>query len=249
MSLVLCILDGWGYSEEIQTNAIHQAKTPFWDSFVSSNPHTLIHASEEQVGLPLKCMGNSEVGHMNMGAGRVVLQDLLRIDSSIQDGSLARHQTLQEVAAKLKKTGGICHVLGLLSDGLVHASHRHMLSLVKIMERNGVPVAVHAILDGRDTEQKAAAKYIKFLQMRDVEIQTMIGRHYAMDRDNRWDRTKKAYDLLVNCAGKVMDCPFRALEAAYMDHCDEFCPPFVKNSYQGIKRSDALIVTNFDRTE
>lgn len=245
MPLILCVLDGWGHRASSENNAILQARTPFLDNLLAHSPHTLIHAAEEYVGLPKMCMGNSEVGHMGMGAGRVLFQDLLKIDKSVEDGSLKKHTILKNLAQSMAKTKGTCHVLGLLSDGFVHSSHQHMLALANIMKGHNVPVSIHAILDGRDTGQKVASKYIEFLESRGVQVQTLIGRYYAMDRDKRWDRTKLAYSLFTKGEGQRMESPAEALKLAYKEHCDEFCPPFALPLYKGMKEGDSLIMTNF----
>src|SRR5882762_2143763 len=233
---VLCILDGWGWRPEPKDNAILAAKTPNFDRMLRECPHALLATSGRAVGLPNGQMGNSEVGHMNIGAGRVVAQDLPRIDVAIEDGSLARRPVLLTLIDKAKrgqerrpgresaplsdgrasragaerpeKTSGphAVHIMGLLSPGGVHSHQDHIAALVKIVREAGVPVFVHAFLDGRDTPPKSAKGFVeKFLKDIDdlagVRLATLSGRYYAMDRDKRWDRVKKAYNAIVDAAG------------------------------------------------
>ena len=202
--VVLCILDGWGHRQACEDNAICLAKTPVLDRLDATCPHALIDASEHYVGLPAGQMGNSEVGHMNLGAGRVVLQDLPRIDQAIQAGELAGNPALQGFIAKLKASGGAAHVMGLLSPGGVHSHQDHMAALTSILQDAGVTVRVHAFLDGRDTPPASAVDYIRRFAtaVPEVSIATVIGRYYAMDRDKRWDRVERAYRALV-----LGDCP------------------------------------------
>src|SRR5712691_5219950 len=195
--VVLCILDGWGERPDGDDNAIEQAKTPVWHRLMRRWPHAELDASEHYVGLPDGQMGNSEVGHTNLGAGRVVMQDLPRIDKAIAEGSLAGMPALQEFIAKLKKSGGAAHVMGLLSPGGVHSHQHQIAALAIILAEAGLEVAVHAFLDGLDTPPKSALGYLKQFQADTaghdrVKIATVTGRYYAMDRDKRWDRVEKA---------------------------------------------------------
>ncbi len=200
--LVLCILDGWGERGAASDNAIESAQIPVWRRLTARWPHAQLQASEHCVGLPDGQMGNSEVGHTNLGAGRVVMQDLPRIDAAIASGELARMPALHGFIAALKQTGGTAHLLGLLSPGGVH-SHRHQIAaLGRILAEAGVPVAVHAILDGRDTPPKSALSFLETFErdvgsLTDLRIATVAGRYYAMDRDQRWDRVEKAYRVIA----------------------------------------------------
>src|SRR5258708_1249584 len=200
--VILCILDGWGYRADRADNGIEQAKTPNWHRLVASSPHALLQASELFVGLPEGQMGNSEVGHMNIGAGRGVLQDLVRVDQAVQDGSLARNPRLIAFITALKNSGGTAHLMGLMSPGGVHSHQDHIAALAVALAKAGVPVAVHAFLDGRDTPPRSAKDYLaKFIAdiagHGSARIATISGRYYAMDRDKRWDRVGKAYEALV----------------------------------------------------
>src|SRR5580692_8393617 len=199
---LLCILDGWGWRpDHASDNAIAQAKTPNYTRLLAECPHALLQTSGSAVGLPKGQMGNSEVGHMNIGAGRIVAQDLPRIDVAIEDGSLALRPALLALIDKIKSTKGAVHVMGLLSPGGVHSHQDHIAALVKILSGAGVPVFVHAFLDGRDTPPKSAKGFLeKFLadiaRRAGVRLATLAGRYYAMDRDKRWDRVEKSYDAL-----------------------------------------------------
>jgi 2,3-bisphosphoglycerate-independent phosphoglycerate mutase len=249
--VVLCILDGWGESTDPENNAIMQAHTPVWDRLRTDYPYGLINASEEHVGLPSGQMGNSEVGHMNIGAGRIVMQDLPRIDTAIANGSLAKDPQLAAFINALKQSGGTCHLMGLLSDGGVHAHQHHMAALAKIVASAGVPVAIHAFLDGRDTPPKSAIQYVHdFLhdisgQAR-VKFGTMSGRYFAMDRDKRWDRVAKAYNAIALGSGEEAATALEAIENSYrIDITDEFVNPTVIGDYQGMKNGDGLLMANF----
>src|SRR5713226_2423153 len=237
--LVLCILDGWGERVDGDDNAIERAKTPVWHELMRRWPHAQLDASEHYVGLPDGQMGNSEVGHTNLGAGRVVMQDLPRIDRAIAEGKLAAMPPLQDFIATVKARHGTAHVMGLLSPGGVHSHQHQIAALARILAIAGVPVAVHAFLDGRDTPPKAAAAYLKNFQ-RDVadldrlRIATLCGRYYAMDRDQRWDRVEKAYRVIVQGIGQSAQDPLRAIEAAYdRGETDEFVQPTAISGYRG----------------
>src|SRR5438445_701401 len=206
--VILCILDGWGYRDDGADNSIEQAKTPNWHRFLATSPHALLQASELFVGLPKGQMGNSEVGHMNIGAGRVVLQDLVRIDQAVADGSFAKNPRLIAFIAAIKKSGGTAHLMGLMSPGGVHSHQDHIAALAIVLAEAGLPVAVHAFLDGRDTPPRSAKDYLaKFLaSVRGhgaICTATVSGRYYAMDRDKRWDRVEKAYHALVDGRGET----------------------------------------------
>ena len=200
--VVLCILDGWGYREATDNNAIALAKGVNWAKLIKECPWSLVDASELHVGLPHGQMGNSEVGHMNLGAGRVVMQDLPRIDLAIEDGSLARKPELAEFIAKLKATKGACHLMGLLSPGGVHSHQDQMAAVARIIAQAGVPVMIHGFLDGRDTPPSSARGFLADFQARvadlkNVSFGTIGGRYYAMDRDKRWERVELAYDAFL----------------------------------------------------
>jgi 2,3-bisphosphoglycerate-independent phosphoglycerate mutase len=249
--VVLCILDGWGCRADRDDNSIFLANTPNWDRFMRESPHSLIQASELFVGLPSGQMGNSEVGHMNLGAGRVVMQDLPRIDQAIADGSLARSPELAAFIAKLKASGGTAHLMGLLSPGGVHSHQDHMAALARLLAEAGVPVAVHAFLDGRDTPPRSALEYLdKFAAdtaaYSGVRIATVSGRYYAMDRDKRWDRVEKAYRALVVAEGATAPDARTAVTQSYAaDKNDEFVLPTVIDGYRGMADGDGLLMANF----
>ncbi|HEY2889484.1 MAG TPA: 2,3-bisphosphoglycerate-independent phosphoglycerate mutase, partial [Dongiaceae bacterium] len=227
--VVLCILDGWGHASAGACNAVTLATAPTWQRWMGQVPHGLIDASELAVGLPAGQMGNSEVGHMNIGAGRVVMQDLPRIDAAIDSGDLARNPRLLDFIAKLKASGGPngarCHLLGLLSPGGVHSHQHHMAVLAKLIAAAGVPVLVHAFLDGRDTPPQSALGYLQDFatEAPGIAIATVGGRYYAMDRDKRWERLALAYANLVEGAGEQAATPAAAVEAGYArGETDEF---------------------------
>jgi len=249
--VVLCILDGWGERTERADNAILQAKTPNWDRFLKGSPHAQLQASELFVGLPKGQMGNSEVGHMNLGAGRVVLQDLPRIDQAIADGSLAKSPALTGFITALKKSGGAAHLMGLMSPGGVHSHQDQLAALARLLDAAGVAVKVHAFLDGRDTPPKSAAEYLaKFAAdsagLERVSVATVSGRYFAMDRDKRWDRVAKAYRALVDAEGeKALDAQPAVQQAYAAGKSDEFVPPTVIGGYAGMRDGDAVLCGNF----
>jgi len=249
--LVLCILDGWGYRAERTDNAIAQARVPTWNRWMSSYPHALVETSGLAVGLPDGQMGNSEVGHMNIGAGRVMMQDLPRIDAAIADGSLAKIPAFTDFIAALKKSGGTCHILGLLSPGGVHAHQAHMAALARLADAAGVNVCVHAFCDGRDTPPQSAATFMStFLSaiadLKRTRIATVSGRYYAMDRDKRWDRVEKAYAALVEGKGASATGAIDAIKASYAaDVTDEFIIPAVMPGYDGMHDGDGVLMANF----
>jgi 2,3-bisphosphoglycerate-independent phosphoglycerate mutase len=249
--LVLCILDGWGERQKADDNAIESARAPNWHRLKARWPHAQLQASEHYVGLPDGQMGNSEVGHTNIGAGRVVLQDLPRIDAAIAEGKLATMPALYDFIGKLKESRGTAHLMGLMSPGGVHSHQRQIAALARILADAGVPVAMHAFLDGRDTPPKAAASYLKqFLEdvagLRDLRIATLCGRYYAMDRDQRWGRVERAYRAIVNSLGERADDPLQAIEAAYArDETDEFVTPTAIAGYVGMRDVDGLLIANF----
>ncbi len=249
--VVLCILDGWGHREAREMNAIAQAQTPNWDGFLAACPHGLLQASEGDVGLPAGQMGNSEVGHMNLGAGRVVAQDLPRIDAAVADGSLAGNADLQAFIARVLEKDGTCHLMGLLSPGGVHSHQAHLLALVRILVAANVKVALHAFLDGRDTPPQSAKGYLEtFLakagKLPGFRVASLCGRYYAMDRDNRWERTEKAYRVLAEGHGERADDPIAAIAKSYEEGVtDEFVQPVAITGHDGIHGGDGVLMANF----
>ena len=249
---LLCILDGWGHRvPPTSDNAIAQARTPNIHHLMATSPTALIDASELHVGLPTGQMGNSEVGHMNLGGGRIVMQDLPRIDLAIQDGSLARNPALVSFIAMLKSSGGTCHLMGLLSPGGVHSHQAHLAALARIVSAAGVPVAIHAFLDGRDTPPSSALAYLKEFQAATagaslVRFATISGRYYAMDRDKRWERVTLAYDAMVDGAGKKAPTAEDAVTLSYAaGKTDEFVLPTIIDGYAGMKNGDGVLMGNF----
>ncbi len=246
--VLLCILDGWGERDETENNAIRLAPTPVWDRLTATSPRGTLDASEGHVGLPAGQMGNSEVGHMNLGAGRVVLQDLPQIDTALADGSLATRPALLAFIDKMRNSGGTAHLLGLMSPGGVHAHQTHIAGLARILDKAGIPVIVHALLDGRDTPPKKAADYVNTF-MADapgIRIGTVCGRYFALDRDQRWDRVTKAYHALVAAQGTPAPDAIAAIEAAYAaGQTDEFVEPAIIDGYPGMQDGDGLLMANF----
>lgn len=249
--IILCVLDGWGYNEKKEGNAIEMGNTPNWHSYVKNYPTCMLATSGLCVGLPDGQMGNSEVGHTNLGAGRVVMQDLPRIDTAIDDGSLAQNPVLTNLIEKLKQTKGVCHLMGLIGSGGVHASQKHVIALAKDIDAAGVRVDIHAFMDGRDTAPDSGLGFIKDLQdalkeCKNTRIVTVSGRYYAMDRDNRWERVTKAYDALVMAQGEHFATAEEALEKSYQNKVtDEFVIPCVIGDYQGMKDGDGLLMANY----
>ncbi|HEV2160653.1 MAG TPA: 2,3-bisphosphoglycerate-independent phosphoglycerate mutase [Stellaceae bacterium] len=249
--VVLCILDGWGERAQRDDNAILQAKTPNWDRFIARFPHSHMQASESFVGLPQHQMGNSEVGHTNIGAGRVVTQDLPRIDEAIKHGELTRNAALKDLVAAMKRSGGTVHLMGLLSPGGVHAHQDHIVALAKFLADQELTVNVHAFLDGRDTPPRSAVDFVAAFEralkdQKRVRIVTVTGRYFAMDRDKRWDRVEQAYRALVAADGTHAADARTAIEQSYRkDKGDEFVAPTVVGDYAGMKDGDGLICANF----
>ena len=240
--VVLIVLDGWGYRAEREGNAIALANAPTWERLWARQPKTLLEASGLRVGLPEGQMGNSEVGHLNLGAGRVVPQDLVRISESIASGDFITRAPLIALADHVRRTGGTLHFLGLLGSGGVHAIDRHLLGCLDFAERQGLPrIAVHGFLDGRDTLPTSALGFVRTLlgEMKSrtggrAQLSTLTGRYYGMDRDKRWERTKLAYDALTRGAGHLVDDPVRAIEECYTrGETDEFIKPLVLRTRDG----------------
>lgn len=248
---VLCILDGWGERADQTDNAIAIAKTPTWDRLYQACPTSHLDAAAEKVGLPSGQMGNSEVGHMNLGAGRVVMQNLPRIDKAVAENALGETAAMKEMVERLKETGGTCHLMGLMSPGGVHSSQDHMVALAKALSTQGVSVCVHAFLDGRDTPPSSAKEYIEKFEsdianLEGVAIATVSGRFYAMDRDERWDRVGKAYDVLVTGSGEAAATAVEAVAQSYdKGETDEFVLPTAINGFAGMQDGDGLLMANF----
>lgn len=251
--LVLLILDGWGYRAERADNAIALANLPNWQSMLTECPHTLIHTEGRFVGLPDGQMGNSEVGHMNIGAGRIVFQDLTRIDAAIEDGSFNQNEALLAAINAVKSSGKTLHVIGLLSPGGVHSHEQHIFALLRLAKQLGVQkVAVHAFLDGRDTPPKSAEASLHLLQqlcaeLRQTHIASVSGRYYAMDRDNRWQRMLPAYQAICSAQSDFhADTAIQALTQAYArGENDEFVQPTVIDSSTSMQNGDAVVFMNF----
>ena len=229
---VLMILDGWGISPSSDNNAVCQANTPNLDNLFNTVTHTQIGASGQDVGLPDGQMGNSEVGHLNLGAGRVVYQDLTRISRSIEDGSLASNEALTTALSSLRASGGKLHLMGLLSDGGVHSHNSHLYALIALAKQAGIrDICIHAFLDGRDTPPKSGSDYLKQLEdelqrQQAGQVCSVIGRFYAMDRDNRWDRVERAFRAVTEGIGVACNSSSEAIASAYaVDQTDEFVEP------------------------
>jgi 2,3-bisphosphoglycerate-independent phosphoglycerate mutase len=256
--VVLLILDGWGHRDDPADNALAQADLPHWRRLWATRPHTLIHTEGRYVGLPDGQMGNSEVGHMNLGAGRIVYQDLTRIDAAIEDGSFFDNPELRAACAAAKAGDKTLHVMGLLSPGGVHSHQRHIFAMLRLAHREQVPhVAVHAFLDGRDTPPRSAQPSLDALQAEcdalnaassgSMRIASIGGRYYAMDRDQRWERLHRAWDAIVNAQSEFRALDARsALAAAYArGENDEFVAPTVIDGAQPFADGDAVVFMNF----
>jgi len=252
--VVLVVLDGWGYRESTEGNAIAMARTPTWDRLWARAPRTLLSASGLAVGLPEGQMGNSEVGHMNLGAGRVVMQDLVRIGEAIRSGAFHTNPAFTAACAHARKSGGTLHLVGLVGDGGVHGHDDHLVALVETAEREKVPhVALHFLLDGRDTLPMSALGFVHGLMRRigtRARIASIGGRYFGMDRDQRWARTQKWYDAAVRGVGPSTDDPFRFIEENYARGItDEFQEPAVVlhdgKPVAPMRDGDAVITWNF----
>ncbi|PVM62138.1 2,3-bisphosphoglycerate-independent phosphoglycerate mutase, partial [Salmonella enterica subsp. enterica serovar Rubislaw] len=255
--MVLVILDGYGYREEQQDNAILNAKTPVMDALWAKRPHTLIDASGLEVGLPDRQMGNSEVGHVNLGAGRIVYQDLTRLDVEIKERTFFANSVLTNAVDQAKNAGKAVHIMGLLSAGGVHSHEDHIMAMVELAaERGAEKIYLHAFLDGRDTPPRSAEASLKkfedkFAALGKGRVASIVGRYYAMDRDNRWDRVEKAYDLMTLAQGEFQaDTAVAGLQAAYArDENDEFVKATVIHAEgqadAAMEDGDTLIFMNF----
>ncbi|WP_422000560.1 2,3-bisphosphoglycerate-independent phosphoglycerate mutase [Roseovarius mucosus] len=247
--VVLCILDGWGLSDSPHANAPHLAQTPVFDQLMATCPHATLITHGPDVGLPRGQMGNSEVGHTNIGAGRVVAMDLGQIDLSIDDGSFFSNTALQGFIAKMKASGGRAHLLGLMSDGGVHGHLNHIAAAARALTEAGVPVLLHALTDGRDVAPKSARvqlEALRDLMPPEVRIATVTGRYFAMDRDNRWSRVQEAYEAIVSGRGLRCPDPRMAITNAYArSETDEFITATVIGDYAGARDGDGLFCLNF----
>jgi len=248
--VMLAVLDGWGWREETADNAVRQARTPAFDRLWAAGPHALLRTSGADVGLPPGQMGNSEVGHLNIGAGRIVKQTLQRITDAIADGEIARSPALRGLIERLREGGGVCHLMGLASPGGVHSHQDHAAALAGILAQAGVAALVHAFTDGRDTPPRSADQDIRRLAAAlppSVSIATVCGRYYAMDRDKRWERVQSAYAAMVEAKGQATaTTPKEAVDKAYAgDKNDEFVEPTVIEGYAGMKDGDGLLMFNY----
>lgn len=248
---LLCILDGWGIGDDNnRNNAIAQANTPNYDRFCQKYPHSQIQTSGLDVGLPQGQIGNSEVGHMTIGAGRIIFQDLPRINNAIADGSLIQNQDLKNLVIDLKSSNKACHIMGLFSDGGVHAHIEHMTYLAKFLTENEIKVYFHLFLDGRDVAQKSALSFVEaasdLLDNSLVEIATIAGRYYAMDRDNKWDRIDLSSNAILQGNAPRFENARAAIQDSYDNNItDEFVKPCVIGDYVGVGKDDAMIFCNF----
>ena len=251
--IVLAVLDGWGCREATHGNAIAAASIPHWNAYFEKYPWTMLQASGEDVGLPKGIMGNSEVGHMNLGSGRVVPQGVVIINADIASGEFAKNAALNQCLEHVKRTGGTLHFMGLVSDGKVHSSLDHLLALIDCAHAAGAKFAIHAFLDGRDTPPRSAEKYLEQIETKLAQlgeggaIATVIGRFYAMDRDKRWDRTQLAYDAIAR--GKAEHHAQTAVQALLDGYergeNDEFVQPTIVGTPRPVRNGDACIFFNY----
>jgi 2,3-bisphosphoglycerate-independent phosphoglycerate mutase len=253
-TIVLCVLDGWGVAPENTEireldNAIKDANPPFYNSLLQKFPHSKLATSGEAVGLPDGQMGNSEVGHMTIGSGRIIYQDLLKINKAISSGEIDKNPNLQKLIVSLQNNKKTCHIIGLASDGGVHSHIEHLIFIAKFVADHNIKVRLHLITDGRDTAPKISEKFIKQIAAIDsdlVSVATISGRYYAMDRDKRYERTKKYYDAIVCGANKTFNNPIDVISKSYeAGVSDEFILPQSANNYWGMEDGDAFIITNF----
>ncbi|MCW8997496.1 MAG: 2,3-bisphosphoglycerate-independent phosphoglycerate mutase [Kangiellaceae bacterium] len=247
--IALIIMDGWGHSESPESNAIMAANTPNFDNLWANCPRTLISGSGEDVGLPDQQMGNSEVGHLNLGAGRVVYQDFTRITKAVKDGEFQQNPVLLNAIEKAVDAGKAVHLMGLLSDGGVHSHIDHILAAMTLAHEKGAEkIYLHAFLDGRDTPPQSAAQYIEMVENHGVgRIASLTGRYYAMDRDQRWERVEIAYNMMTSGSGEFhADNALAGLEASYQrEEFDEFVKPTVIGASAPIESGDAVIFMNY----
>ena len=249
--VVLCILDGWGIGDGGNYDAIASAKTPCYDELIANYPNTTLTTFGSAVGLPEGQMGNSEVGHMNIGAGRIVMQYLPRIDKAFENNEVQENEYLLTLIADLKKSGKTCHIIGLSSDGGVHAHIDHLIGLAEILNHEAVPVNLHALTDGRDCPPESGKEFIEYLEGKIskyefVNLATICGRYYAMDRDNRWQRVETAYNAIMNADGEQTNNTNHSFEKSYDEGItDEFLKPVILGGYKGFEDGDAIIFANF----
>lgn len=247
----LIILDGWGIGDKTKSDAIFNAQTPFMDTLIQNYPNATLGTSGEDVGLPNGQMGNSEVGHLNIGAGRVVYQELTRINKSIREGDFFENPTLKNAFQKAKDNNSKLHFIGLVSKGGVHSSQEHLYALNKMAQDYKIEnTFIHAFTDGRDCDPKSGLQFIKELETNiagtSIKIASVVGRYFAMDRDNRWERVKKAYDLMVNGIGACFSSASEVLETSYNKHItDEFIEPALIDPKGIIENGDVVICFNF----
>lgn len=248
-SVVLCILDGWGNGiENSKYNAISNANPPYWQYIRSNYPKCSLSACGTDVGLPEGQIGNSEVGHMNIGSGRAVMQSLQRINQEIE--TIENNANLQNFINDLKSKNGICHIMGLISDGGVHSHQKHISALANKISQRGIKVVIHAFLDGRDTlpnsGKRCIQEFTESIKENDIRIATVSGRYYAMDRDNRWERTIEAYEAIAFAKAPRYDDAVSLIDENYQNNItDEFIRPAIIGDYQGIKPEDGLLLANF----
>ena len=249
--LLLCILDGWGWREATDSNAIAHANTPNWDHFLANYPHSLLYASANHVGLPIGQMGNSEVGHMNIGAGRIVPQELPRIDEAVAAGKLANVPPLSRLISTLSKSGGVCHMVGLISPGGVHSHQSHIVAIAQSLAAASVKVHVHLLLDGRDTPPRSGLEYVRKFEaavekFSSVRVVTVGGRYFGMDRDQHWDRVERAYRTLMSGECPRVPSVMDGIKQSYSNGVgDEFMHPVAVCGYAGMKDGDGLLAANF----
>ncbi len=247
----LIILDGWGIGDKSKSDAIYNAQTPFMDTLVRNYPNATLGTSGEDVGLPDGQMGNSEVGHLNIGAGRIVYQELTRINKSIREGEFFENSTLKKAFESAKEKNCKIHFIGLVSNGGVHSSQEHLYALNKMAKDHGIEKAyIHAFTDGRDCDPKSGLQFINELEANisgtSIKIASVVGRYFAMDRDNRWERVKKAYDAMVNGIGESISSASQAVELSYNKNItDEFIEPAIIDSNGMIEAGDVVISFNF----
>ncbi len=248
----LIILDGWGIGQEREVDAIAQGHTPYMDSLYKTYPHAQILTHGENAGLPAGQMGNSEVGHLNIGAGRIVYQELARINKAIKEGTFRENDNFQRLIKKATEQGKPVHLLGLLSDGGVHSHINHLIAICNYLSEAGVTTYIHAFMDGRDTSPNGGKKYLELLLAEidnsKCKLSTVVGRYYAMDRDNRWERISKAYEVMVNGKGTFSEDPIAAVDSQYQKKItDEFMEPI--RALQGkegcISEGDLVLFANF----
>ncbi|HXL11886.1 MAG TPA: 2,3-bisphosphoglycerate-independent phosphoglycerate mutase, partial [Gemmatimonadales bacterium] len=250
--VVLIVLDGWGFRPGREGNAVELGRTPTWHRLWANAPRTLLNASGLAVGLPEGQIGNSEVGHLNLGAGRVVPQDIVRISQSIESGEFFRLPPLVELCSAVKRRGGTLHLLGLIGSGGVHALDDHLVAAVRLGHLHDLPVAIHAWLDGRDTPPQSGLAFMQELVDQLAQyggraaVSTVVGRYYAMDRDKRWERTKIAYDAMVHGVGEVTPDPISSVRRAYeAGETDEFVKSRVIAGTPRIRPGDGVFCFNY----